>query len=89
MNKDKDMVVNDFTDYVIKPTSITIYNKDTIDYKGKFIARLFKIEPGRVIPTNIINISDNLETIRSSIPKHMHCFQACEIDDKNIIETWI
>ena len=89
MNKDKDMVVNDFTDYVIKPTSITIYNKDTIDYKGKFIARLFQIEPGKVIPTNVIALSKDLEEIRNTIPSHMHCFPACEIDDKNIIETWI
>lgn len=83
----EDIVVSDFNDYIMHLTfrTITIYNKDTKDYKGRYVARLFD----KGIPLKIVCLADTVEELRKIIPSQMVCFKRNEEDDPVIIETWV
>jgi len=89
--KQENIFVQDFTDYVsrFRCPVITIYNQETLDYKGMYVARLFVCKEGKTYPIKLVCINDDLEAIKETIPVHMHFFIRSENDDKCIIGTYI
>lgn len=68
---------------------ITVYKNSTKDYPGKFVARLFMIEPGEVRYTRYIMLSDDLAKIRREIPPNMTRMLPHSNDDPVVLETWL
>jgi hypothetical protein len=68
--------------------NIAIYF-NTSDLPGKYVARVFKISAGNVIPTRVCIIKDSIEEIRSNIPKCLNFIPRCDRDDEVIIGTYI
>lgn len=89
--KKENIFVKDFGDYVIRfrcPV-ITIYNDETLDYNGLYVARLFVAKEGKTYPTKIVCINTDLEKLKEAIPGYMIFFDRSEKDDKCIIGTYI
>jgi len=89
--KDNNIFVQDFGDYVsrFRCPVITIYNQETLDYKGMYVARLFLCKDGKTYPTKLVCVNKDLEAIKETIPAYMHFFIRSENDDKCIIGTYI
>lgn len=86
-----DVEINNFEEHLSKfnlPV-ITIFNKNTKDYKGKYIARIFDTKPGTIEITRYIVTSKYLVDIKNMIPATMIKFDRTEQDDPNIIETYV
>lgn len=86
LNEDK--IVDQFTEELMnqcKIALITIYNPNTKDYPGKFVARMFDVN----IPTIYVVLADTLDEIRSKIPEWMTMCAASKDDDIVILETYI
>jgi len=94
--KDDDILLDSFKDfrlinltkkynYESKIPIITIYNNETKDYYGYFVARLFfnnKCTP-------YIMISKTIKQLTNDIPECMWFIGRNETDDKKIIGTYI
>lgn len=89
--KRENILIQDFNDYVsmFKCPVITIYDKNTIDYKGFNVARLFECKEGRTYPTKLVCVNEDIEKIKEAIPEYMHFFIRSEDDDKCIIGAYI
>ena len=85
-----DVKVEDFTEYINRCTlpSITVYNNNTLDYKGFYVARLFDSNISHSGPTNIVYVNENLEKVREKIPDGFVKFSRDEDDDDCILETY-
>jgi len=91
---DMDIIVDSFIHdlNIYEMTSmpiITIYNNITKDYPGKFVARLFMIEPGEIKYTRYIMLSDDLSKIWKEIPPNMTRMLPHPKDDPVVLETWL
>lgn len=69
----------------LKMPMIVIYNNDTKDYPGMFVARLFDLNS----PTNCVVIKPTYEEIYDVIPQHMVKMDRSQIDDPVIKEVWV
>ena len=76
--------VLDYNDFNL----ITIYCNPT-DYPNKYVARLFKVEPNKLILTNYITIADTLQSIRKTLPTIMYKVDKLVDDDDCIVETYM
>jgi hypothetical protein len=58
------------------------------DQPNHFVARLWLIGDGKLIPTNDMFIADTLEEVRSLLPPGLVCVPRDPGDDPVILETW-
>ena len=91
---DYDIQIDSFTQdidlsSISKMPIITIYKNTTIDYPGKFVARLFDIRPGEVRSTRYIMLSEHIHEIHEGIPKYMSKVKPQITDDPVVLETWL
>lgn len=63
---------------------ITVY-RSPIDYKGKFVARLFDLNR----PTNLIVVKENIDEVRKTIPYRFEKMNRSLEDDIVIAEVWL
>ncbi len=87
--KNTEIVLESFLDInlnqLVKVPIIVIYNSPK-DYPNKFVARLWDIHNK---PTKYVIIKDDIESIRSIIPKTMVRLNRNTEDDPVIVETWL
>ena len=90
-NMDNDIIIKDFRIYLKRCNipQITIYNENTVDYKGKFVARLFDLKKSGLVVSNLIYLSTDLAELRNVIPHEMIFIPRTEDDDPNIIGSYI
>lgn len=62
----------------------TVYY-DTLDYPGKYCARLFDGQQ----PTRLLVVADTLEAVRKAIPPQFWRVPREATDDPKILETWL
>jgi len=82
----KDVIITNFNQVNIsrmKMPFIVIYEHPK-DYDKSYVARIFEIN----VPTNLVIISEDLETLREKIPKNMVRFNRENEDDENIVESY-
>jgi len=94
--KDDDILLDSFKDFTLitstkkynyenKIPIITIYNNETKDYYGYFVARLFfnnKCTP-------YVMINKTMKQLTRNIPTFMWFIGRTETDDRNIIGTYV
>ncbi|EKQ50280.1 MULTISPECIES: hypothetical protein [unclassified Clostridium] len=84
--KNKDVIIESFNQVNVsrmKLPFIVIYDHP-IDYINSYVARLFDVNK----PTNIVILSDDLETLRRKIPEGMVRFDRHKEDDEKIVESY-
>ncbi len=82
-----DIVLDSFQDInKLCQVPIVVVYKNTTDYPGECVARLWDIHNK---PTKFVMIKDNIESIRDNLPKTMIRIERSPGDDPVIIETWI
>lgn len=60
------------------------------DYPGKYVARIFVVEPGKTMATKCCAVADTLEAIRAQIPtQKLLCFPRSPEDDPCVVESWL
>lgn len=64
---------------------VVVVCKNTSDYPGKYVARLWNINNK---PTKYIMIKDDIENIRNNIPPWMTRMERSHGDDFVIVESW-
>lgn len=77
-------VFSDYKSFVKRMPIIVIY-KDTKDYPGQYMARLWDL----MSPTKVVVVKDTLEEIRKEIPAGFINIGRMSIDDPVIVECWI
>lgn len=66
----------------------TIYDHPT-DFPHSFVARRFEIGAGTAVPTTDI-ISGELQALRASFTMAgLHCLKRNDVDEPQIVETWL
>lgn len=97
--KDDDILLDSFKGYSFKAYNldelgfnientipiITIYNTETLDYTGYFVARLFLNNKC----TPYVMINKTMKQLTRHVPSFMWFIGRNETDDKNIIGTYI
>jgi len=86
-----DKAVTFFDDVILRDALvplITVY-KSPLDYPGQYVARLWRILPGRAEPTPITITAETLDGLREKKPANMTIFDRAENDDPTIVESWI
>jgi hypothetical protein len=94
--KDDDILLDSFKDFRLinltfkynnetKIPIITIYNNETKDYYGYFVARLFFNNKC----TSYVMISKTMKQLTHHIPEHMWFIGRTDTDDKKIIGTYV
>jgi hypothetical protein len=84
--KNKDVIIESFNQVNVsrmKMPFIVIY-EHPIDYSENYVARLFDINK----PTNIVILSNDLQTLRNKIPKGMVKFNREKEENKTIVESY-
>lgn len=84
--KAKDLIITSFNQVNfrrLKMPFIVLYDHPK-DYSNSFVARLFDTDK----PTNIVIIGEDLDKLRSKIPRGMIKFDRANEDDKSIIESY-
>lgn len=84
----KDIVLHDSSEINYKRMTIpswTIYSKGTIEYPGRFVARLFDLSE----PLHFVITGDTVQSIRDKFPDFMCCIGRDPEDSPVILETWI
>lgn len=66
---------------------IVVYHNPS-DFIGKYVARIWDMEDGKVAPKNFI-LKNTLEEIQEQIPVGMKWFERDEEDDPCIVGTYI
>lgn len=85
-----DSFIEDITlSTITKFPIITVYKNNTMDYIGKYVARLFDIRPGEVRYTRYIMLADELCDIYKGIPVHMNRVVPQPTDDPVVLESWL
>ncbi|ODP26685.1 hypothetical protein PTI45_03964 [Paenibacillus nuruki] len=87
-------IVDSFHDYHVDMSEmkfplITVYDKTTSDFQGRFVARLFDIRDGKSYVTSVAVVADKYEDIISKIPERFNFFNRNESDDPVILGVWI
>ncbi|MBR3796007.1 MAG: hypothetical protein IKK34_08265 [Clostridia bacterium] len=60
------------------------------DCPGKYIARIFVVEPGKTMATKYCTVADTLEAMRAHIPTNqLLCFPRSPEDDPCVVESWL
>lgn len=94
--KADDILLDSFKDFTLitltkkynhenKIPIITIYNTETLDYKGYYVARLFFNNQC----TPYVMINKTMKQLTRNIPECMWFIGRTETDDKNIIGTYV
>ena len=86
-----DKAVTSFDDATlsgVRVPLITVY-RSPLDYPGQYVARLWRILPGKAEPTPTVIIAETLEVLRGKIPVNMTIFGRNENDDPAIVECWM
>ncbi|HRJ61473.1 MAG TPA: hypothetical protein PKZ99_09895 [Azospirillaceae bacterium] len=65
-----------------------VHNKNTMDYPGLFVARLWVTLP-QAKPTRRVMTHPDLDGLRDMLPPGLACIARSPADDPVIIETWI
>ena len=66
----------------------TVYRPTTLDYAGRWVARMFLTLP-ESMPTKVIVLADTLEEIRAALPPGLSMIPRWPDDDPGIEETWV
>lgn len=69
----------------IKRMPIIVVYKDTKDYPGQYVARLWDL----ITPTEVVVVKNTLEEIRNEIPEGFINIGRMSNDDPVIVESWI
>lgn len=83
----KDFILKNFTNVdfsEIKEAMIVVYDHPK-DYPNSYVARIWDTDK----PTNVIVANENLDSLRSLIPKNMGCINKFETDDPCMLEIWL
>jgi hypothetical protein len=70
---------------IVKRMPIVVVYKNTKDYPGQFVARLWDL----ITPTEVVVVKGTLEEIRNEIPKGFVNIGRMSFDDPVIVESWI
>lgn len=67
---------------------ITLYNTTTLDYPGRYVARLFVTFP-QPMPTGYAMVSADVEELRRMLPEGVIRLMRQPGDDPTIMEVWL
>jgi hypothetical protein len=74
------------TDEFLRMWTLYDHPKDQPD---NYVARLWLVGDGRIIPTNDMFVADTLEELRLLLPPELSCLPRTPEDDPVIVETWL
>jgi hypothetical protein len=61
-----------------------------VDFPNSFVARLWKIERGSTVPTDVLIVCGSLEDIRARLrARGLTQLDRLPEDDRSIVEVWI
>jgi len=66
----------------------TIYDRPK-DYPDQFVARCWRISPGKLQPTGDMFTGDTLDEVRALLPYGLVRVTRYPDDDPKIVETWL
>lgn len=66
-----------------------VFDRNTSDFPGKWVARMNLTLPGRNRLTNFIITHDTLEGLREVLPRGLTRLERDPRDNKNIVEVWL
>jgi hypothetical protein len=66
---------------------ITIFNNPS-DFPGLFVARIFSICDGEVVPGNLVAQGKTLDEVRKQLPPGLFRLEREPNDDEKIVESW-
>lgn len=65
-----------------------VYDRPS-DHPEHFVARCWRIEPGKTLPTADVLLAPTLEGVRQALPGGLTRLDRAEGDDPVVVETWI